>query len=104
MSKANDFPKGYHDGEQPWRPEYEPDENQVQRGSAALFPFVDKWKLPLNPEQLDLMAYAVIKHVMAVHPVGTTDFEAIIADVNEMIDEDMAGHRRMMAAQANRQT
>ena len=34
-----------------------------QRATAALVPFVQQWSLPLNPEQLDEMAYAVIRHL-----------------------------------------
>lgn len=40
----------------------EPTQEQVERGAAALFPFVDEWKLSLNPENLTEIAYAVLRH------------------------------------------
>ena len=40
----------------------EPTPEQTERGSSALVPFEQAWRLPLNPEELDEMAYAVLKH------------------------------------------
>ena len=35
---------------------------RVERGAAALIPFVQEWRLPLNPEHLDEIAAAVLLH------------------------------------------
>lgn len=63
------------------------------RGSAALTPFVDAWKLPLNPEDLDEMAYAVLAHALSIE-----NPDRIIAAVQEQIAEAMRSHERMMQA------
>ncbi len=40
----------------------EPTPEQVERAAGALFPFVEAWKLSLNPEDLAEIAYAVLLH------------------------------------------
>ncbi len=40
----------------------EPTPEQVERVAGALFPFVEAWKLSLNPEDLAEIAYAVLLH------------------------------------------
>jgi hypothetical protein len=32
-----------------------PTPEQIERGTAALVPFVQEWRLPLNPENLDAL-------------------------------------------------
>ena len=39
-----------------------PTPEQVERAAGALVPFVEEWKLPLNPEDLAELAYAVLMH------------------------------------------
>lgn len=67
----------------------------IERGESALYPFVEAWHLPLNPENLELMAFAVLKHAMAE---GETNHEAIITDVRQLIEEDAEEHARMQEA------
>jgi hypothetical protein len=38
----------------------EPSREQMERGAAALIPFVQEWRLSLNPEDLDEIASAVL--------------------------------------------
>lgn len=59
-----------------------PSNRQVERGAAALLPFVHDWNLPLNPEHLYEIAYAVL-----VHSDGETSFEEIDAAVRAQIHE-----------------
>jgi hypothetical protein len=59
----------------------DPSDEDVERGSAALVPFVHRWGLSLNPEDLALMAYAVLRHAG-----GSSDWEALDADVHQLID------------------
>ncbi len=40
----------------------DPTREQVQRAVAALYPFVVAYGLPMNPEDLDEMALAVLRH------------------------------------------
>lgn len=47
----------------------EPSPHEVERGVAALVPFVRAWSLPLNPENLDLLAYAVLRHARSSLPL-----------------------------------
>jgi hypothetical protein len=37
-------------------------EGEIERGIAALLPFAHEWRLPLNPEDLQAMAVAVLLH------------------------------------------
>ena len=39
-----------------------PSEDDVRRAVTALAPFVHEWRLPLNPENLEEMAWAVLLH------------------------------------------
>lgn len=71
----------------------EPSESEVKRGSTALFPFVEAWGLPLNPENLDLMAYAVLR---AVRSDGS--WEDILEMARELIADDRERARRMKEA------
>ncbi len=46
---------------------------QIERGAAALLPFVREWKLPLNPEDLGELAYAVLTHGQRTGPIDAPD-------------------------------
>jgi len=55
---------------------------RVERGTAALIPFVQRWKLNLNPEDLAEIAWAVLEHADS-----TTDFDEVHVLVHEQLDE-----------------
>jgi hypothetical protein len=55
---------------------------KLERGVAALAPFVNEWDLALNPEHLCELAYAVL-----VHSDGETSWEEIDAAVRAQIAE-----------------
>jgi len=71
----------------------EPTRDQFLRGMTALYPFVAAYDLPLNPEDLEEMVYAVLKHA-----VGTGPFEQITEAVNEQIASAAAAHAAMAEA------
>ena len=54
--------------------------DEIERGAAALFPFVQEWKLSLNPEDLDEIVYAVL-----VHAQSNRSFEEIDAAVRQQL-------------------
>ncbi len=58
---------------------------------TALSPFVTAYGLPLNPEDLEEMVYAVLKHAAGLGPV-----EQIIEAVNKQIDSATAVHAAMV--------
>jgi hypothetical protein len=70
----------------------EPTPEELQRAKAALIPFVHAWNLPLNPEDLDLIAYAVL-----FHRESDTTLADIQGAVDRLIEEDAAAHQRMMS-------
>jgi hypothetical protein len=43
-------------------PRVDPTPEQMERAVTALVPYVQEWKLPLNPEHLYELAGAVLKH------------------------------------------
>jgi hypothetical protein len=67
----------------------EPTPEQVERGAGVLAYFVNPWNLPLNPEELAELAYAVL-----VHHDSTASWEEIGAAVEEQIAE----HQRQAEA------
>jgi hypothetical protein len=71
----------------------EPTREQVERGAAALTPFVQEWALSLNPEDLDELAYAVLVH----HDSGGS-WDDIDRAVREQLAEVRQGHAGMLAA------
>jgi hypothetical protein len=71
------------------------DRAKVERGATALLPFVQAWNLALNPEQLDLMSFAVLKHTDETSSASLTE---VINDVQTMIDEDKELQDRMFQA------
>jgi hypothetical protein len=66
---------------------------QLEKGIAALAPFVRAWNLPLNPENLGLMAMAVLRYAHT-----DASFEDIDAGVRDLIATDHEAHLRMMDA------
>jgi hypothetical protein len=60
----------------------DPTQEQVERGAAALVPFVHEWNLPLNPEDLEELAYAVLRH----HDTATS-WEEVDVEVRAQIAE-----------------
>lgn len=62
-------------------------EDHIVRAVAALLPFVRRWKLSLNPEDLYEMAGAVITHYRSAAPDTPEGWEEIDRVVNAQIDE-----------------
>ena len=60
---------------------------QIERGFAALIPFVQAWNLPLNPENLDELAYAVLTHGQKLGPIDPAEWDAIDRAVCEQLEE-----------------
>jgi hypothetical protein len=48
-------------------------EPQFERGMAAILPFVAEWSLPLNPEDLEEIVYAVLLHAHSDRPLEEID-------------------------------
>lgn len=66
---------------------------QIERGPAALIPFVKAWNLAVNPEDLDEMAYAVL-----VHHDSDASWEAIDRAVRRQIAQIRRGQAEMRDA------
>lgn len=62
----------------------EPTPEQGKRASWALIPFVEEWNLPLNPEELDELSYAVLRHFN-----GTESWE----DIHSAVRKQIAAYR-----------
>ena len=60
---------------------------QIERGAAALLPFVEAWNLPLNPEDLDELAYAVLTHGQKQGPIDPAEWAPIDRAVREQLEE-----------------
>jgi len=60
----------------------DPTPEQMERAVAALMPYVQEWKLPLNPEHLAELAGAVLAHFD-----GADTFDAIQAAERARIEE-----------------
>ena len=67
----------------------EPTPEQVERASGALVPFVQEWKLSLNPEDLAEIAYAVLIH---------HDSEASWDEIDAAVRAQIEDHRRQAEA------
>jgi hypothetical protein len=67
----------------------EPAADEMIRAVTALIPFVRRWNLPLNPENLHELAYAVLLHTRSDGPL-----EEIVDAVEQQIDqcEEQAQH------------
>jgi hypothetical protein len=59
-----------------------PTPEQMERGVAALVPYVQEWKLPLNPEHPEELTGAVLTHFDSA-----ASFDAIDAAERERIEE-----------------
>jgi hypothetical protein len=66
---------------------------QVERGAGALLPFVQEWNLPLNPEDLDELAYAVL-----VHHDSEASRDEVEAAVRAQIADSRQRHQEMLEA------
>lgn len=58
----------------------EPTRQQLEQATEALVPFVKEWRLSLNPEDLELMAYVVL-----VYANGKYSSEEIAQGVAEQL-------------------
>ena len=67
------------------KPDGELTREQIERGTAALIPFVEAWNLPLNPENLDELAYAVLTHGQKTGPIDPAEWDAIDGAVREQL-------------------
>ena len=77
--------------------EFKPEEALVERGAAALLPLVELWGLPVNPEDLGLMAYLVLSHTL--NPSADEMTLAEIAEsAHTIATEESAAHRKMLEA------
>jgi hypothetical protein len=65
----------------------EPTPEQIEPGSSALVPFVQAWRLPLNPENLDEMVYAVLKHARKTGPIADAEYGEIDRAVRAQLGE-----------------
>ncbi|GIF05610.1 hypothetical protein [Actinoplanes siamensis] len=72
--------------------------DELLRGKAAMSSFIRRWGLPLNPQDADLIVWAVLHYART----GENDFSGIAAGVDEHIDDYEADaarmHRAMRAA------
>ncbi|WP_157641101.1 hypothetical protein [Longispora albida] len=66
---------------------------ELRRATVALGAFVRRWNLPLNPEDADEVAYALLLHARSAH----TDPE-IVAAVEAQIEEYEERARRLRDA------
>lgn len=64
----------------------EPTEEQIERAAGVLGYFVTPWNLPLNPEDLEELAYAVLAH----H--DSTDSRD---EIGAAVEARIAEHRRI---------
>jgi hypothetical protein len=71
----------------------EPTRQEMLRAVTALGPFVRRWGLPLNPEDMEELAYAVLRHARS-----NDDLDTITAAVDEQITEHHAKAQRLQAA------
>jgi hypothetical protein len=65
----------------------EPSPESVQRGVAALMPFQRGYKLPVNPEDLAAMAYAVLRFANTTKPLPE-----IVEEAEKLVADHVAQH------------
>ena len=63
-----------------------PSAAQAKRGAAALLPFVERWNLSLNPEDVNEVVYAILTNYDR-QGRGKKLFDAIDRDVNKQLDK-----------------
>lgn len=68
-------------------------EGEIERAVTALLPYVQEWGLPINPEDLQAMAVAVLTHAR-----GDTPFADIDAAERRWIRENRKAHAEMLRA------
>ena len=51
----------------------EPTPDEMVRAVTALLPFVSRWDLPLNPEDVEVLAYAALRHARSDRPPSERD-------------------------------
>jgi hypothetical protein len=71
----------------------EPTEQEMLRAATALGPFVRRWRLPLNPEDIEELAYAVLQHART-----NNDLNEIVAVVEQQIDQHETRAQQLLAA------
>jgi hypothetical protein len=67
-----------------------PTEHEIERGITALVPFAHEWGLPLNPEDLQAMAVAVL-----IHTHSDETLEEIDAAERQWIKDAREAHQRL---------
>ena len=67
----------------------EPTPEQIERGAGVLAYFVGPWNLPLNPEDLAELAYAVLLH---------HDSNGSWEEIGAAVQEQIAEHERQAQA------
>ena len=78
-----------------------PTESELLRGIAALAPFVHAWNLPLNPEELHEMAWAILIHARSDGPLAEIEDE--VGKQLAEYDESSERLRQAMAEKPNEQ-
>ncbi|WP_221327341.1 hypothetical protein [Actinoplanes sp. L3-i22] len=68
--------------------------DELLRGKAAMAPFIRRWGLPLNPEDADLIVWAVLHYART----GENDLSGIAAGAEKHIDDYEADAARMREA------
>lgn len=66
-----------------------PTQEEVERGVGALIPFVQEWRVALNPEDLAQLASAVLEHY---------DSDESWEQIDVAVREQIAEHRRSREA------
>jgi hypothetical protein len=65
----------------------EPSDDSMMRAVTALVPFVRAFRLPLNPEELEVMAYAVLRFANSAE-----ELPVIAQAVDKLIANHLAAH------------
>lgn len=76
----------------------EPAPEEMRRALVALSPFVAEYRLPVNPEDLELMVYAMLRHLRSPEPD-----EAVIEGVKALIEEQRVKHEALSRAMRERE-
>jgi hypothetical protein len=73
----------------------EPSLEEMYRALAALQPFVGAYGLPVNPENLELMVYAMLRYLRSSESV-----DDVMSAVEGLIEEERQAHAAMGHAMA----
>jgi hypothetical protein len=71
----------------------EPSEDEMRRGATAFMPFHHAFNLPINPEDIDAIVYAVLLHARSDAPL-----EEVYRAAQELTAEHLARHARLATA------